>query len=138
MIKYSLECKKCSLLFNSWFSSSKEYERLKKKKLLNCLECNSSSVEKTLMAPKIIVKSDKINIKNYKDIKNTIIKYQKFIKENFSYVGKNFAFEARSIHYDDKKGKKGIYGTASNNEIRELRDEGINAEIIPWVKDKNN
>mgnify|MGYP001177855769 CR=1 FL=1 len=64
MIKYSLECKKCSLLFNSWFSSSKEYERLKKKKLLNCLECNSSSVEKNIKGNKIIKKNEKIKIKN--------------------------------------------------------------------------
>ena len=137
MIKYSLECKKCSLLFDSWFSSSKEYERLKKKKLLSCLECNSNNVEKTLMAPKIIGKRDKIKTKNYKDIKNTIIRYQKFIKENFKYVGKNFAFEARSIHYNKKKAK-GIYGTASLKEINELKEEGIESNIIPWVNRKDN
>ena len=64
--------------------------------------------------------------------------YQTFIKKNFEYVGNNFAFEARSIHYDNKKGKKGVYGKASNKEIAELRDEGINAEIVPWIKDKIN
>ena len=36
MIKYSLKCKNCDLNFESWFASSKEYEKLKKKKLLNC------------------------------------------------------------------------------------------------------
>ena len=37
-----------------------------------------------------------------------------------------------------KKKNKGIYGTASNNDIKELRDEGINVEIIPWIEDNKN
>ena len=36
MIKYSLICKDCDLTFESWFASSKEYEKLKRKKFLNC------------------------------------------------------------------------------------------------------
>ena len=51
MIKYKLLCKECDLKFDSWFASSNEYERLKKKKLLNCHKCNSFNVEKTIMAP---------------------------------------------------------------------------------------
>ena len=31
MIKYKLLCRNCDLSFDSWFSSSKEYEKLKKK-----------------------------------------------------------------------------------------------------------
>ena len=41
MIKYKLICKDCETTFDSWFSSSKEYEKLKKKKFLNCHFCNS-------------------------------------------------------------------------------------------------
>jgi hypothetical protein len=142
MIKYKLICKNCDLSFDSWFASSGEFEKLKKKKFLNCHRCNSNKIEKTLMAPKSITKteleSSKKRIEKFKEINEKIKQYQIFIKKNFKYVGNNFAFEARSIHYDNKKRKKGIYGTASNKEIRELKDEGINAEIIPWVKDKNN
>ena len=54
MIKYKLLCKECNLKFDSWFASSNEYERLKKKKLLNCHNCNSEKVEKTIMAPQLI------------------------------------------------------------------------------------
>ena len=67
-----------------------------------------------------------------------IKEYQKFIKDNFEYVGKNFAFEARSIHYDNKKKNKGIYGSASKNEIKELKEEGVDVEMIPWVEDNSN
>ena len=81
--------------------------------------------------------SEKKNLK-FKKINKKIREYQNFIKKNFEYVGKNFAFEARSIHYKNKKSKKGIYGTASNEEIKELREEGINAETIPWFENKKN
>ena len=53
MIKYSLTCKDCDLNFESWIGSSKEYEKLKRKKLLNCHSCNSLNVDKSLMAPSI-------------------------------------------------------------------------------------
>jgi len=142
MIKYKLICKDCEITFDSWFSTSKEYEKLKKKKFLSCHICNSLNVEKTLMSPNVLMSKKDIGIdtstQKYKDIKKTINKYQDFIKKNFKYVGKNFAYEARSIHYKDKKFSKGIYGTATKEDIKELREEGIEAEVIPWIKENTN
>ena len=51
MILYKLICKDCEVSFDSWFSSSGEYEKLKKKKFLNCHACDSLNVQKTLMSP---------------------------------------------------------------------------------------
>ena len=142
MIKYKLICKNCNLKFDSWFASSNEYERLKNKKLLNCHKCNSVKVEKTIMAPQLInhkSKTDeKINLAKYNKVKKTIIDYQKFIKDNFKYVGENFAYEARSIHYNKDKKNHSIYGNASSEEISELKDEGIETEVIPWFNDNEN
>ena len=142
MIKYKLICKKCDFSFDSWFASSKEYEKLKSKNFLNCHKCNSQKVEKTLMAPQLINKNSIYNLekKNMKlnEIKNKIKEYQKFIKSNFDYVGENFAYEARSLHYNKQNKKKGIYGTATKNEIQELKEEGVEAEMIPWIEDKSN
>ena len=130
MIKYNLKCKKCNLIFDSWFATSKEYDKLKKSKLLNCHSCGSLKVEKNLMAPRLlnknkILKQEK-EFQKYKKIKKKISEYQNFIRKNFDYVGENFAYEARSIHYNDKKKEKGIYGTASKKDLDELREEGIN------------
>ena len=142
MIKYKLACKNCETTFDSWFASSKEFEKLKKKRLLTCYICNSSKVDKTLMAPS--VKNNKKDIKTdlqvnkYENVKKTIKSYQKFIKENFNFVGENFAYEARSIHYNPKKKSKGIYGNASKKDLMELKEEGIDAQMIPWVEDKDN
>ena len=143
MIRYNLLCKKCNLTFDSWFSSSKEYDKLKKKKLLNCHSCGSLKVEKNLMAPRLNGKTISSNdikkdIQKYQKIKKTIIEYQKFIKNNFDYVGENFAYEARSIHYNNKKRNKGIYGKASKKDLNELKEEGIEAQTIPWVESENN
>ena len=142
MIKYRLICKDCSISFDSWFSSSREYEKLKKKKFLNCHICNSLNIEKTLMSPSIFrlendTKTENQN-KKKREIKKKISDYQKFIKKNFDYVGENFAYEARSIHYKNKKASKGIYGTATKEDLRELKEEGIEAEEIPWVKNTTN
>ena len=140
MIKYKLSCKNCSDNFESWFISSKEFERLKKSKLLHCLNCNSSKIEKSLMAPSILNKQNKNNkeSKKFLEIKNKLKKYKKFIKNNFDYVGDNFAYEARSIHYNNKKKEKGIYGKASIDEAKELSEEGIDIETVPWINDKEN
>ena len=142
MIKYKLTCKDCDIMFDSWFSTSKEYERLKKKRFLNCHICNSLRVAKTLMSPSVFMakKDSKTDnqIQKYKKTKEAMLKYQKFIKKNFDYVGENFAYEARSIHYKSKKYSKGIYGTATKKDFMELKEEGIETEVIPWVKDKTN
>ena len=142
MIKYKLFCKNCTLKFDSWFASSNEYERLKKKKLLTCHKCNSVKVEKTIMAPQLINSksktSENFNIEKHHKIKKTIIGYQKFIKDNFKYVGDNFAYEARSIHYNSKKKSKGIYGSASNEDLKELKEEGIDAKMMPWIDENEN
>ncbi|MDB9812241.1 DUF1178 family protein [Candidatus Pelagibacter sp.] len=143
MIKYKLICKDCETTFDSWFSSSKEYEKLKKKKFLNCHFCNSLNVGKGLMSPSVNTSKNNLkdidpSSKKYKEIKKTIYKYQKFIKKNFKYVGENFAYEARSLHYKDKKKAKGIYGTATKEDLNELKEEGIKAEILPWIKNTTN
>ena len=143
MIKYKLICKDCETTFDSWFSSSKEYEKLKKKKFLNCHFCNSFNIGKALMSPSVNMSKNNLRDINsssekYREIKKTIFKYQEFIKKNFEYVGENFAYEARSLHYKNKKRAKGIYGTATKEDLNELNEEGIKAEMLPWIKNTTN
>tara|TARA_B100000780_G_scaffold146460_1_gene102274 strand:- start:612 stop:896 length:285 start_codon:yes stop_codon:yes gene_type:complete len=77
-------------------------------------------------------------IQKYKKTKKVILKYQEFIKKNFDYVGENFAYEARSLHYKNKKTLKGIYGKATKEDLKELNEEGIETETVPWIKDNTN
>ena len=142
MIRYKLICKSCDTSFDSWFASSSEFDKLKKRNFLTCHNCNSKDIEKNLMAPKIMSQSStnylNKDIKKYNDIKDKLRQYQNFVKDNFEYVGENFAYEARSLHYKTKKKNKGIYGKATSKQIKELKEEGIETEMIPWVDVKNN
>ena len=52
MIKYNLKCKN-KHEFESWFSDSKEFDRLKNKNLIECIFCKSKKVDKSIMAPRV-------------------------------------------------------------------------------------
>jgi len=141
MIKYNLKCNN-DHEFESWFSDSKEFERLKTTKLLECIFCNSNKIKKSIMAPMISVSKNnnvnkfQINEKILQKQRNKLIKLRNFIEKNFEYVGEDFSKKVREIYYD-KKNKKTIYGITSPEERKELKEEGIDLVSIPWV-DKNN
>ena len=50
MIKYNLKCNN-NHEFESWFSDSTEFDKLKKKKLLECIFCHSKKINKSIMSP---------------------------------------------------------------------------------------
>ena len=138
MIKYNLTCE-CGEIFESWFSSSSEFDSLCKKKLIKCIYCESSLIKKSVMAPNLSSKSNKIPTKTKleKNIKKQLLDIRKYIEKNCKNVGENFTREARSIHYD-KKISKGIYGKATPEETSELLEEGIEIATIPWVDKSEN
>mgnify|MGYP006237062693 FL=1 len=138
MIKYNLICK-CSETFESWFLNSAGFDSLRKKKLIRCIYCGSSSVKKSVMAPNLPSKSNKISQKNKleKNIKEKLTGFRKYIEKNYKNVGENFTREARSIHYD-KKTSQGIYGKATPEETSELLEEGIEVATIPWDDKSEN
>ena len=138
MIKYNLICK-CGESFESWFLSSSGFDSLCKKKLIKCIYCGSLSVKKSVMAPNLPRKSNKVfkKTKLEKNIKKQLLDVRKYIEKNCKNVGENFTREARSIHYD-KKTSQGIYGKATPEETSELLEEGIEVATIPWVDKLEN
>ncbi len=140
MIKYNLKCHR-EHEFESWFSSSEEFEKLNKRKLLECIYCTSKKIDKSIMAPMVSnskSKNDEFEIteKDLKNQKNKLLKLRKYIEKNFDYVGKDFSKKVREIYYD-KKNKKAIYGTTTSEERKELLEEGIDLLSIPWVNKDN-
>ena len=138
MIKYLLKCKN-KHEFESWFSDSKEYEKLKKKDLIECIFCKSVKISKSIMSPNILGKQIKYpnineNIELIK-IKKDLKKIKMFVEKNFEFVGDKFSTEVREIYYNNKK--KNIYGTINSKEKAELEEEGIQLASIPWIDDKN-
>ena len=138
MIKYNLICE-CGKTFESWFLSSDEHDVLKKKKLINCIYCNSTSVRKSVMAPNLFSKTNNSskNTNLERKVKKQLLDLRRYIEKNCKNVGDNFPREARSIHYD-KKTSKGIYGRATPEETAELLEEGIDVATIPWPNKSEN
>tara|TARA_Y100001936_G_C15486844_1_gene366323 strand:- start:66 stop:488 length:423 start_codon:yes stop_codon:yes gene_type:complete len=140
MIKYNLKCGN-KHEFESWFSNSKEFEKLKSKKLIECIYCKTKKVDKSIMSPQILSNEEKSKQKehseNIKKVKKELIKIRKFVEKNFENVGDNFSREVRNVYYDKRKNKN-IYGHATPEETQELKEEGIEVTGIPWVNNEEN
>ena len=136
MIKYNLKCQN-NHEFESWFSDSKEFEKLKDRKLLECIYCSSTKISKSIMSPMITGIKNKKNLdKILQKEKQTLLAIRKYVEKNFEYVGKDFSKKVRDIYYD-RNSKKTIYGTTTSEERIELADEGIDLLTIPWVEKDN-
>ena len=140
MIKYNLKCQN-DHEFESWFSNSKEFDKLNKKSLLECIYCSSKKINKSIMAPTILNSKEKdkqieITNQDFNDTKKKLSNLRKYIEKNFHYVGKDFCKKVREVYYD-KKSKKAIYGTTTTEEREELAEEGIDLLPIPWVNKDN-
>ncbi|MBO6481578.1 MAG: DUF1178 family protein [Pelagibacteraceae bacterium] len=140
MIKYNLKCKH-KHEFESWFLDSKEFEKLKSKKMIECIFCKTKSIEKSIMAPSVLSQEQKQknqkSIKYIKKIQKDLLKMRNFVEKNFEYVGNNFPREVRNVYYDKRKNKN-IYGKATPEETQELEEEGIELTAIPWIDNKKN
>ena len=140
MIKYNLKCKN-EHEFESWFSNSTEFDKLNKKRLLECIFCSSKNIKKSIMAPMISGKKSKDNSASFLDKKipnkkNELLKIRDYVEKNFEFVGANLSQKVREIYYD-RGTKKSIYGTATKEEREELADEGIDLLSVPWVSKDN-
>ena len=141
MIKYNLKCSN-NHEFESWFSDSLEFDRLNKKKLLECIYCSSNKIKKSIMAPMVSgTKSQEENSNSFKKNfskkkKEDLLKLRNYIEKNFEFVGDKFSKKVREVYYD-KKTNKAIYGTTTSDEREELEEEGIDLVSIPWVSKDN-
>ena len=137
MILFDLQCDK-NHKFECWFASSIKYEEQLKDKMIICPYCNSTKIQKSLMAPNINTKSTSKNSKknNKKklaqdNLENQIKKFRKYIEKNTENVGKNFAEEARKIYYGETKSRP-IRGESTEKEAQELAEEGIQFSKLLW------
>ena len=137
MILFDLQCDK-NHKFECWFASSANYEEQLKNKMISCPYCNSTKIQKSLMAPNINTKSTTKNSKKKNkqklaknNLENQIRKFKKYIEKNTDNVGKNFAEEARKIYYGETKSRP-IRGESTLKETQELVEEGIPFSQLPW------
>ncbi|MGB5724793.1 MAG: DUF1178 family protein [Parasphingorhabdus sp.] len=154
MIVFDLICVEREHRFEGWFGSSKDYDDQQNRGLLECPVCGSVNIAKAAMAPNLGRKgnqetaatksthkraepSDAKPVSNlvavpaeYREIIGKLAKAQEKLLANSEWVGDKFASRARDIHYGDAD-EKPIHGTASQDEVADLVEEGIAALPLP-------
>ena len=166
MIKYTLVCDH-KHTFESWFANSEAYDKQVKKKLVTCPACDSATVEKALMAPRLNAKGNKrksgrpemvsaqattpaavpettpetspvaIASPEEKEFRQKLRELRDHLVKNADNVGRKFPEEARKMHYGETE-HRSIYGEASPDEAKEMLEEGIELHPLPVLPDDRN
>jgi len=148
MIKYALVCEK-SHSFESWFPDSESFDRLARRGLVACPECDSIRVAKALMAPAVLggkkteapAEAAPANVALIDDRQQRLRDLAKELRQEIMTktddVGRRFPDEARAIHAGEAP-LRSIRGQASPEEARALLEEGVGVLPIPHVPDELN
>jgi len=136
MIVYDLRCRK-GHGFEAWFRDSAAYDEQAAAGKVTCPTCGSRRVEKAPMAPRVAKArgSDSPAPDREEKMQGALMRaareIRRKVEESCDYVGPEFAEEARKIHYGETDAR-GIYGETSDDEARDLSEEGVEFGRIPW------
>ncbi len=131
MILFTLRCAN-DHEFEAWFRDGRGFEAQHAAGEIACPHCGDSSVEKAVMAPRLARTREVTPAAALAQMRTALVEMRRQIETHCDYVGPRFAEEARRIHYGETD-PHGIYGEATDTELRELADEGIKFGQIPWV-----
>ena len=137
MIRYALICDH-DHEFEAWFSSSADYDMQVDRGLVECPHCGSIQIRKQIMAPAVRTARKKAAAQNTMggqgeapgDFEALARKMQAHIRNNFDYVGDDFASEARAIH-EGEKPERLIYGETTPAEREQLAEDGVPCAPLP-------
>jgi hypothetical protein len=139
MIRYNLKCARAHE-FEAWFQSSAAYDEQRRAGQVGCAVCGATEVEKMVMAPALMVSAAKAGSdlapslsKPASPAEAALAALRRKIETTSDYVGREFAAEARRIH-DGEAGERAIWGEASLDDARALKDDGIPVAPIPWMR----
>ncbi len=149
MIRYDLKCAE-GHSFDSWFQSSSAYDKLAAAGMVACAICGGTKVEKAIMAPRVST-SDKATPKTpahpatedtqapapkltdtASDTEKMLSEMRKHIEKNATYVGGNFAAEARAQHLGDAP-ERAIYGEAKPEDVKKLIEDDVPVAPLPFT-----
>ncbi len=159
MILYDLRCRK-GHVFEAWFRDSAAYDDQAEASEVACPTCGTKKVEKAPMAPRLAkgrlakgsgetgevqcaeaqttetgtaeTETAKAETAKAAEAMRALRGLRRKVEDNFDYVGPQFAEEARKIHYGESDAHN-IYGETSDQEAKELHDEGVAFTRIPWA-----
>jgi hypothetical protein len=133
MIRYSLKCDQAHE-FEAWFRSSAAYDEQRQAGHVGCVVCGSTEVEKALMTPGVKAERGEASLsKPASHSEAMLAEMRRKVETTSDYVGKEFATEARRIH-DGETDKRAIWGEASLDDARALKEDGVPVAPIPWMR----
>jgi hypothetical protein len=149
VIRYSLICAS-GHAFESWFANSKACDAQMKRKLVACPVCDSTKVEKAIMAPSLITSKRKrerapeakpqpaaLLSEKDREVRALLKSLHEHVKQNAEHVGEKFPKLAREMHYGETE-KRSIYGDAKPEEVRSLVEEGVEVQPLPILPEDRN
>ncbi|MDB3953087.1 DUF1178 family protein [Alphaproteobacteria bacterium] len=135
MILFNLRCSK-DHQFEAWFKDGATFEKQSKAGEVSCPVCGDGNIVKAPMAPRIASARNSATgegeQEKYAKLRQMMVKVREEVEQNCDYVGREFAEEARKIHYDEVESRN-IYGETTDDDARALEEEGVAFTSIPWI-----
>ena len=135
MVVYDLMCEH-DHSFEGWFDSFEGFEAQQAKGSVSCPLCASTTILRRPAAPRL-------NINKHSTPERSSVamspgmspeamwrKMMAYLRTHTEDVGTEFPEEARKIHYGESEARS-IRGSASQQEVAELSDEGIDVLPLP-------
>lgn len=145
MIAYDLRCA-AGHCFEAWFRSAETFDEQVAAGVVTCPRCGDAQVTKAPMAP-FVARSTRPprsepaalpKSATVQDAARALIEHvRRHVEATCIDVGRSFPEEARRIHYREAE-PRGIYGEASETEARQLLEEGIEVQRLPWFQRRND
>lgn len=152
MIRYTLQCVRAHQ-FESWFPSSESYEKQRAQSLIACPDCGSTSVDKAIMAPSV-TRTDRARTRpaatepdapapvammsdREQEFRRMLRELREHVTRTADYVGDEFADLARKMHEGEME-HRSIYGEATPEEVKALREEEVEVYPLPVLPEDRN
>ncbi|MGH6786738.1 MAG: DUF1178 family protein [Novosphingobium sp.] len=146
MIVFDLACAATGHRFEGWFASSRDFASQQARGLVACPECGCPDVAKAPMAPAVgrkgnqlvaakpqgkqAVAGGKLSPEAAKAL-HALAQMQAEALKQSRWVGEGFAEQSRAQHYGEAEAET-IHGQATLAEAKELHDEGIAVNPLPF------
>ena len=136
MIAFDLRCSN-GHSFEGWFKDLESFNEQDSRDMIICPVCKSNKITRELSPVAIkSVRGEEEPQQNKPDYRKLAMGVMEYIRNNFEDVGADFAKEALKIHYGVAE-KRDIRGSATDEEEKTLKDEGIKFFKFPFFKPKD-
>ena len=124
MIVFDLQCRSGGETFEAWFRSNADFEEQRGAGLVQCPFCQSSSVEKAPMAPRVPRKGSDNPLARFAAMQAEMLKDSRW-------VGDKFAETARAMHSGEVE-REQVHGQATLEQAKSLVDDGVPVAPLPF------